>query len=186
MGGGGRGKEGRGRGAGGAKPATLGWFQATGEWGRAASLPPPSLQGGQLSCHSLGTRPLTRLPWRGRGGVRAEHSERCTLQAVRRGKAWSMAEASDNGGSVPAQSRCPHPPTFLTPRDFLGLSLVNDPQEEAPGPKSPPTRHPWGGRGRILGGCCLGKESQPREAPGPCCKQGCPRLDPSAPSSLSP
>ena len=46
------------------------------------------------------------------------HSERGTLLAVGRGEVWSMAEASDNGGSVPARVGVPSP-TLLLPLTSL-------------------------------------------------------------------
>ena len=76
-------------------------------------------------------------------------------------------------------------PQPSSPGDFLGMSLVNDPQagqvgrspqEEAPGQKSPSTQHP---SGQGLGGGSLGV------AAWEIYKQGCPRLVPGAPPPLS-
>lgn len=87
--------------------------ECMGEWGELLSCPSPAskCQRDKEASSPTHETPGHSMGFPSRKGE--EGAKRSILQATGRGEAWSKAEASDNGGSVPAQSRRPHPLTFF-------------------------------------------------------------------------
>lgn len=137
--------------------------EGTGEWGGAASLAPspqpPNARGTRRPALSPTSCQATQWASLEGWGRKVRRGAPSGLRAgVRLGqwlKPQTMEALSLPRVGIPT-------PQSSSPRDFLGTSQAYDPQEEAPGQKSPLTRHP--SRGEIPGGCCLGNE---REATGP-------------------